>query len=130
MIQLIASVTAMADIVQKLIPALIQVESNGNDKAIGDKHLKGKAFGCLQIRKPCIEDVNRAYGTRYRLEDAFGNRALSIEVCQKYLKLYATERRLGRKPSLEDMARIWNGGPDGWRRETTNVYWQKVSKHL
>ena len=130
-IQLIVESATMADLLQtKLIPALIRVESSGNDKAIGDRHIKERAYGCLQIRKPCIDDVNRAYGTRYRPEDALGNRSLSIEICQKYIKMYATERRLGRTVTLEDMARIWNGGPSGWRRDATNAYWKKVQKRL
>ena len=114
----------------KLIQALIQVESAGNDRAIGDRHLKDKAYGPLQIRKPCLEDVNRRHKTKYRPEDMLGNRSLSVWVCQKYIEMYATKQRLGRNPTLEDMARIWNGGPSGWRKESTQTYWSKVRKAL
>lgn len=114
----------------RLIAALIKVESNGNDKAIGDRHLSEKAYGPLQIRKPCVDDVNRRYGTKIRAEQLHGNRALSIWVCHKYIEMYATSKRLGREPSLQDMARIWNGGPTGYKRPTTLQYWSKVSKQL
>ncbi len=112
----------------KLLEALVQVESRGNDFAIGDRHMHEKAYGPLQIRKPCIDDVNRRCGTKLKVEDLLGNRSLSLWVCQKYIEMYATRERLGREPCLEDMARIWNGGPTGWRRESTIPYWKKVQK--
>lgn len=114
----------------RLIAALIQVESRGNDQAIGDRKKKEMAYGCLQIRKPCIDDVNKHCGTKYQAKDCLGNRALSVWVCQKYLELYATRERLGREPGEQDRARIWNGGPNGWKSDSTNVYWSRVSKQL
>lgn len=114
----------------RLIAALIQVESNGNDKAIGDRHLREKAYGPLQVRQPCVDDVNQRYGTKIKASELHGNRALSIWVCHKYIELYATPKRLGRNPTLEDMSRIWNGGPTGHKRPTTLQYWSKVSKKL
>ena len=48
------------DIENNLIPAMIQVESLGNDSAIGDTHLVGnEAVGALQIRPIMIREVNR-----------------------------------------------------------------------
>lgn len=114
----------------RLIQALIKVESRGNDSAIGDRHMQNKAYGALQIRKPCIDDVNRRYGTKNEPQECLGNRSLSIDVCQKYLKMYATRTRLGREPTDEDRARIWNGGPNGWRKESTKAYWSKVQSEL
>ena len=43
---------------------------------------------------------------------------------------YATERRLGRTPTYEDVARIHNGGPNGYKKTATYKYWQKVKKKL
>lgn len=114
----------------RLIAALIQVESRGNDNAIGDRGKKEMAYGCLQIRKPCIDDVNKRCGTKYEAKDCLGNRALSIWVCTNYLRIYGTPDRLGRTPTNEDLARIWNGGPGGWKSKYTNVYWTQVQKHL
>lgn len=112
----------------ELVDALIQVESQGNDNAIGDKHLKDKAYGCLQIRKPCVDDVNRSLGTNYKAEDMLGNRKLSIEVFNQYMELYA------KKGTDQQKARVWNAGPSGinipHRSETVErmltTYWQKV----
>lgn len=114
----------------KLTDALIQVESGGNDYAIGDLHLKQKAYGCLQIRKPCLDDVNRANGTSFEPTQMLGNRSLSLWVFHEYMKLYATKERLGREPTDEDHARIWNGGPMGWKRNATLRYWKKVKARL
>ena len=40
----------------RLVNAIIYVESRGNDSAIGDR---GKAVGCLQIHPICVREVNR-----------------------------------------------------------------------
>jgi hypothetical protein len=114
----------------KLIQALIRVESRGNDNAIGDRHMKHKAYGPLQIRKPCVDDVNRRYGTKIEAKNLLGDRAKSEWVCQKYLEMYATQKRLGKEPTYEDMARMWNGGPNGWKQSSTLKYWSKVKKEL
>lgn len=97
-------------------------ESGGNDRAIGDRKLRDKAYGPLQIRQPVITDVNRRYGTKYRPEQMLGNRALSIEVAKKYWAIYATEKRLGRPVTAVDRAGIWNGGPNGWKSSATAKY--------
>ncbi|MEK9201602.1 MAG: hypothetical protein AAB944_01385 [Patescibacteria group bacterium] len=114
----------------ELIQALIQQESTNNDYAIGDKNLKNPAYGPLQVRKPVIEDVNRRHGTNYRAEDCLGNRDLSIKILHLYVAIYATQKRLGRKPTPEDLARIWNGGPNGYKKEVTVKYWRKVQEYL
>ena len=113
-----------------LVSALIEVESQGNDNAIGDHHLADKAYGCLQIRKPCVDDVNRAFGTSYKAQDMLGNRELSKTIFERYMSLYATEKAIGRAVTDEDRARIWNGGPTGWKRSSTLSYWSKVKALL
>lgn len=107
---------------EQFINALIRVESGGNDLAIGDRGLSG---GCLQIKDIVVEDVNRISGERFVSADRF-SRGTSIRICQIYLKHYATKERIGREPTYEDMARIWNGGPDGWKKPETIPYWNKL----
>ncbi len=111
-----------------LIEALILVESGGNDGAIGDRHLKQKAYGPLQIRQPLCDDYNRAHGTNYRAKVMLGNRKLSKQVCRWYLMNYGTKKLIGRAPTPEDLSRIWNGGPKGWQKRSTESYWKKVGK--
>ena len=113
-----------------LIQALIVAESGGNDRAIGDKHLRDKAYGPLQIRQPVCDDYNKAHGTYYRASDLVGDRALSKKICEWYLTTYGSKKRLGREPTFQDLARIWNGGPDGWRKPSTLEYWKKVERAM
>ena len=103
-----------------LITALIAVESSGNDLAIGDG---GRAIGPLQIHKAVVIDVNRITGSTYRHAD-MTNRAQARAVCEAYLRHY------GRGKTVEQQARIWNGGPTGDRKTVTEAYWDKVRKHL
>ncbi|HSG19968.1 MAG TPA: transglycosylase SLT domain-containing protein [Burkholderiaceae bacterium] len=112
--------------IDRLIPALVQVESAGNPRAVGDG---GKALGALQIWSVVVQDVNRAHGTRYTHRDAF-DPAKAEAICRLYLAIYCTPKRLGRQPTMEDAARIWNGGPTGWKKKATVSYWQKVARVL
>jgi hypothetical protein len=43
---------------------------------------------------------------------------------------YATSKRLGRPVTDQDRARIWNGGPNGYKKKATLGYWAKVRKEL
>lgn len=103
-----------------LISALMIVESSGNDQAIGDN---GRAIGPLQIHREVVLDVNRITGSHYRHQD-MTNRVAARAVCQAYLEHY------GRGKSLEEQARIWNGGPNGHKKAATVSYWRRVQKNL
>lgn len=109
-----------------LIAALIMVESGGDNLAIGKD---GKSYGPMQITDICREDVNRIAHTHYTREDCF-DRDKSVEMFHVYIAHYCTPARLGRDPRWEDVARIWNGGLDGWKEPETGPYWQKVRKEL
>lgn len=111
---------------ERLIDALAVVESSNNPNAVGDG---GRAYGLLQIWEPIVLDVNANFGTRYTHSDAF-DPVKAREICRKYLSIYATEKRLGREPTLQDYARIWNGGPNGYRKVSTLKYWSKVRSVL
>lgn len=111
-----------------LLAVLIQVESSGNNKAIGDN---GKSVGCLQIQQGVIDDVNRIYKTDYTKEDCY-NRKTSSDICIKYLP-YWLEKAVQREQAeiynpYEMACRIWNGGPRGYQKESTEVYWEKVKR--
>ena len=73
------------DVENDLIPAMIQVESMGNDSAIGDRHLVGnEAVGALQIRPIMVREVNRILKLqksekRFKRKDRF-SREKSIEM--------------------------------------------------
>lgn len=123
---LAVSASVSAGVPDRLIDALAVVESSNNPKAVGDG---GNALGLLQVWECIVVDVNAHYGTRYTHSDAF-DPVKAREICRLYLDHYATARRLGRTPTLEDYARIWNGGPNGHKKASTAKYWSKVKAAL
>lgn len=118
----------METLIVSLLALLILVESNGDDKAIGDN---GKAKGCLQIHKIYVDDVNRIYGTKFTHDDCF-DRAKAMEITKLYLLHYGKhyEKKTGKKVTLESLSRIHNGGLNGWKKEATLKYWLKVKALL
>jgi soluble lytic murein transglycosylase-like protein len=108
-----------------LLSALIMVESSGNDRAIG----RMGELGPLQIMPTTLVDINRISGRSFTRSDAF-HRESAIQMATIYLNHYATEKRLGRKPTFRDYAMIWHHGPNGWKRTGPDRYWNKVQRHL
>jgi hypothetical protein len=101
-----------------LLYAIEQVESNGRTDAIGDS---GKAAGCLQIHKIMVDDVNRILSrTEFTYADRL-SRQKSFAMARIYLNHY------GKGKSIEQQARIWNGGPNGHKKQSTLQYAAKVN---
>ena len=118
---------ANADVPERLLNAIRMVESNGNDNAVGDN---GNAIGPYQIWRAYWKDAvefDPSIGGKY--EDCF-NRDYAERIVNAYMDRYAVERRLGRTPTMEDIARIHNGGPNGHRKAATVAYWEKVLDRL
>jgi len=114
---------------ERLVSALILVESRGNDSAIGDRHLVGnEAVGALQIRPIMVKEVNRILkiqkiDKRFTLKDRF-ERDKSIEM------FYIWKNYHHKDSDYETIARNWNGGPKGYKLDRTVKYWNKVEKQL
>ena len=126
----------MNEIIAILIPLLIQVESAGNPLAQGDFNKSGpQAIGCLQIWEPYWIDGTQELGVDWEYKDAY-NPDRAIAVTKAYLKRYGRNyrRQTGSDPSMEVLARIHNGGPQGWNPKNkdkynrTTHYWKKVLK--
>ena len=112
----------------RLVNALIQVESSGNDSCIGDRHLVIPSVGCLQIRPIMVREVNRILeilgdDKRYKKEDRY-SREKSIEMFLIWKDYHHKDH------SDEVIARSWNGGPKGPLKKKTIHYWYKVQKVL
>lgn len=111
-----------------LLEALIQVESRGNENAVGDKHLSRPSVGVLQIRPIMVKEVNRILKKhkvkkKYTLEDRY-SKEKSIEM------FYIWQSFHHLNDSDEVIARCWNGGPRGWKRNSTLHYWDKVQNEI
>lgn len=112
----------------EVMDVIEEMESGGDVNAIGDL---GKAYGCLQIQAGCLEDFKRwnpdGDTKALALHDLQGDagRLISRKIFTDYMQHYATKKRLGRAVTYEDMARIWNGGPNGWNKSATRGYGAK-----
>ena len=113
---------------QKLIEALIQVESRGKEKCLGDLHLIIPSVGVLQIRPIMVKEVNRILAIlgknkRYKNKDRYSR--------EKSIEMFIVWRNFHHKDdSNEIISRCWNGGPKGYKRKATLHYWKKVQKAL
>ena len=110
-----------------LLDALIQVESSGKDDAVGDN---GNAIGCLQIWKAYHFDAVERSGIGGTYKDCF-KRDYAKSIVDAYMTRYAKGAWTNPKTfDAEKCARIHNGGPRGYRKESTKKYWKKVQKVL
>ena len=104
-----------------LLNAIATIESSNDPNAYNAAE---DAAGLYQISRIYLKDVNRILGYRkYILADRFDPQK-SEEMVRIYLGHY------GKNKTLEDIARIHNGGPRGWSRPATKKYWLKIKKWL
>ena len=104
-----------------LLCAIIQVESKWAPNAVGDR---GRAVGLLQIHRVMVDDCNRICDEmRFRYHDRQDPQK-SIEMYYIFMDHYC------KGMTDEQKARCWNGGPEGWQKESTKEYWRKVSHQL
>ena len=119
--------------------AIKHVESKGNENA-ENKTEKEHSIGPLQIQKRYYDDavefnelkLKKLGYAGYTWEDCKGPGSFKYSrvVAELYMERYANAGRLGREPTFEDMARIHNGGPNGYKWKDTIKYWEEVKKHL
>lgn len=103
-----------------LIDAIMYVESRGDTNA---HNIKEDAVGCLQIRPIMLREVNRLLGyNKYNLFDRW-SKAKSIE-------MFEIIRQNTPNPTDEKLARNWNGGWNGYKKQSTLKYWNKVKEQL
>ncbi len=108
-----------------LLDAIRQVESGGDDSAIGDG---GKAIGAYQIWiaywSDAVEWVPDIAGTY----DGCRARWYAERIMVAYWHRYA--RKALRNGDHETLARVHNGGPRGATKKATEGYWRKVQEAL
>lgn len=83
---------------ERLILALIEVESNGNEKAIG----KTNDVGVLQITPIYVADVNRILGFDKYCLNCRVNREKSIEMFEIYQKHYNPNKNIDKAIRLHN----------------------------
>jgi hypothetical protein len=106
---------------KSLIDALILVESSGRENAYNKKE---NACGCLQIRPIMVREVNRILRKqnieqRFTKEDRWD--------CGLSKEMFYIWRDYHHPNSNDEIiARCWNGGPRGYKKQSTERYWNKV----
>ena len=127
MLTLTDRATAVTDKeMDRVLAAIRVVESNNNPGAVGDN---GNAIGVYQIWTSYWKDATERSGIGGVYLDCY-KPDYADRVVRAYMARYATERRLGRPVTMEDIARIHNGGPNGYKKNATLKYWEKVKKEL
>ena len=122
-----------------LINVLIAIEHPNTPAEAQRAWERERAVGVMQIRPICIKQVNETY--ELRVYATFG-RPLVVEDCQseaisrwvavQYLT-YCRDtfiEKNGRNPSMFELARCWNGGPNGYRRQSTIEYQRRFMNAL
>lgn len=106
----------------KFIMIIASIESGCNPNAVGDDL---KSIGILQIQEAYVKDAAEHAEKNWVHMDAL-DELTAIRIFRAYMDRYATEERLGRPVTFEDIARIHNGGPNGYKKQSTIPYWNKV----
>ncbi len=124
-----AQLNAMFGQPYSLKEAIIQTESEGYADAVGDN---GNAYGIFQIWDSYMEDAL----PDHKAIECLGNTTISEQAFDAYMARYATPELLGRPVTDEDIARIHNAGPNGWKKDGSSLdanaseYWKKVQLHM
>jgi hypothetical protein len=108
------------DELELLLDAIAEVESGNNSSAVGDR---GRAIGMYQLHRGYWRDGIRILKVKWDYSLAF-----KAEKSRRVVKAYLLHYGKGR--SLLDMARIHNGGPNGYEKKATVPYARKIAKIL
>ena len=112
------------EITSYILFVLMTVESGGDINAAGDD---GKAIGAFQLHGCYVQDAAEHADLPWVHEDAWFP-SQSGQIVKAYMARYATEERIGRPVTVEDICRIHNGGPNGYKKSSTDAYWAKCKK--
>lgn len=101
-----------------LILAIAAIESGGNPAAVG----RNGELGILQISQGVVDDCNRLQSVvKFTHADALRPECAEA-MFRIYVGHYASKARFGDGRGLVEMAMVWNGGPDGWKKVQCTQY--------
>lgn len=101
-----------------LFSVIRQVESGGNDYAVGDD---GRSRGPVQCGRAAWKDACEYGKADLDYDEYVWNYAACKQVMTWYWARYGCD-------TDEKKARCWNGGPAGYLKESTIPYWKKVKE--
>lgn len=118
---LVTASVAGSELPDNFVRAIHLTESSGRLGAIiGDN---GKAYGPLQIHRDCWRD-SRVKGDYRDCADLFYSKRVMSGYLQRFCPAAVASN------DFETMARVWNGGPMGYKNSATLGYWHKVKSNL
>ncbi len=125
----VSTVSAVEYDFDPFIDVLIQAESKGKIKAFNKKEV---ARGILQIRPIMVKDVNRILGRKiYKPKDVYSP-FTSRQIAKIYFDYYGNRyvKKYGKPLTYEVLARMWCGGPTGYRKWQTRKYWKRFQTFM
>lgn len=118
----------------QILAAIIIVETVGNPHPPdGDK---GRSIGPFQISFGYYTDALGFPDGHFAQWADVRDARIASEAVRRYMLKYCPKRLARAQAGMATMkdaeviARIHNGGPQGWRRRSTDRYWAKVKKEL
>lgn len=123
----LSTVSARAEFVveDSFFEAIRFVEST-DGRYLGDQDC-GSVHGPYQISLAYLQDANEYLGTNYTLRQVIENEEVAIQVMCAYWNRYIPKDL---EVTYELLARIHNGGPKGYEKESTIPYWEKVKAKM
>jgi hypothetical protein len=105
----------------RFLDALAAVESGGDDAAYNPAC---GGTGRYQITERCLADANRILCTDYTLAEMH-DPDKAARIVRAYLGHYGAALSA---PTPTALARIWNGGPNGYKRDATRGYAERFHR--
>ena len=110
----------------RLLHSIRRVETGGQMDPLtvpgGPYQISETYYNDAVEQAPSLQDNGRTYQNVM----GAGSCAYSEMVIQAYMDRYATVARLGSTATEEDIARIHDGGPNGYQEASTIPYWNSV----
>jgi hypothetical protein len=108
----------------KFVTAIQKVESGGEPNGgLGATSDNGKSLGPLMISEAAFQDAQEYDPSiKGKWEDCLNDLELSKKVCRAYIKRYAKDS------DPVSAARVWNGGPSGPNKKSTEIYGVKFKR--
>ena len=110
------------------INAIGEIESLNTDSLIGDS---GRAYGRYQIHDICVKGSGLKDLLNYQHKDIFDSvKAERVFWAVMGINCHTYAQKYGKYPDYRELARMWNGGPNGYQYESTLNYLKKFEQCL
>ena len=108
------------------INAIGHIETLNTDSLIGDS---GRAFGRYQIHDVCVTGSGLKDLLNYQHKDMFDSvKAERVFWAVMGINCHVYAQKYGKYPNYGELARMWNGGPNGYQNEATLNYLKKFEQ--